>query len=96
MNNTINWRDKHYSIMSDFIKYINNISNKFILKGGTSLMLCYGLTRFSEDIDLDGFDKNFIKIVDKWIQRHNDFTYRVGKNTDTFKRVFIHYGGKNH
>lgn len=27
--------------------------NPFVLKGGTALMECYGLDRFSEDIDLD-------------------------------------------
>ena len=27
------------------------------LKGGTALLLCYGLDRFSEDIDLDGRKK---------------------------------------
>lgn len=30
----------------------------FILKGGTSLMLYYGLDRFSEDIDLDSKTNN--------------------------------------
>jgi hypothetical protein len=31
-------------------------------------MMCYGLTRFSEDIYLDGFDKSsFSKIIDTFV-----------------------------
>lgn len=91
------WKVMHYEIIKDFMSYLSaNAGNKYILKGGTSLMLCYGLTRFSEDIDLDGFDSNFIKYVDNFIKsfsnKYPSISYRVAKNTDTVKRVFIHYG----
>ena len=52
------WRILYGEIIKDFLYFLNNKSNKFVLKGDTSLMMCYNLTRFSEDIDLDGFDKN--------------------------------------
>ena len=91
------WKVMHYEIIKDFMSYLSaSAGNKYILKGGTSLMLCYGLTRFSEDIDLDGFDNNFIKYVDNFIKsfsnKYPSISYRVAKNTDTVKRVFIHYG----
>ena len=45
----------HKKVIIDFLNYLNSQTDQFILKGGTALMLCYGLNRFSEDIDLDGF-----------------------------------------
>lgn len=93
----VDWRILHGTIISDFLTYLNSISSRFILKGGTSLMMCYGLNRFSEDIDLDGFDKSFFKYVDSFISqfrvKYPSISYRVGKDTDTVKRVLIHYGG---
>ena len=92
------WRVMHYEIMKDFLMFLNTKSNRFVLKEGTSLLFCYGLTRFSEDIDLDGFDNRFLKIVDMFIfaykRKYSELTYRVAKNTDTVKRVMVHYGGK--
>lgn len=91
------WKAMHYEIIKDFMSYLSaSAGNKYILKGGTSLMLCYGLTRFSEDIDLDGFDNNFFKIVESFIKQYKckypELSYRKAKDTDTVKRVFIHYG----
>ena len=54
-------RKLHFEIIKDFLLYLNRVSKDYILKGGTSLMTCYGLDRFSEDIDLDGFNKNFLQ-----------------------------------
>lgn len=57
------WKMKHRGIMVLFLRFINNLSSDFILKGGTALMLCYSLDRFSEDIDLNGFNPNFLGIL---------------------------------
>jgi predicted nucleotidyltransferase component of viral defense system len=93
------WRILHGQIMGDFLLFINSHSNKFVLKGGTSLMMCYNLTRFSEDIDLDSTDKSgFFKIVNAFVgtfsEKYPGISYRNAKDTDTVKRVMIHYGGK--
>ena len=62
-------------------------------------MLCYNLDRFSEDIDLDGFDnkKHFFNIVNLFINEFNkkykNLSFRKAKDTETVKRVFIHFGG---
>lgn len=89
-----NWRDAHGNIIRKFLLELNNASKNYILKGGTSLMMCYGLDRFSEDIDLDAFNakagiENF---VNNFCNKYG-YTYRIAKNTETVKRYMIHYGG---
>lgn len=91
------WRDAHYNLMKSFVYFLNRMTKKFPLKGGTALLMCYNLDRFSEDLDFDGFDPNFLSYVERFKNEYNkqsqvQITYRVGKNTDTVKRVFIHYG----
>lgn len=86
------WRVAHYNAISNFLIYLNSVSRAYVLKGGTSLMMCYNLSRFSEDIDLDGFANNIVMIVEEFCIS-NGFNYRVAKNTDTVKRYMIHYGG---
>lgn len=86
------WRQLHGSVIHSFLLYLNSLTSAYVLKGGTALMCCYNLDRFSEDIDLDSNDKTTIlKVVDSFC-RCNNFTYRVGKDTDTVKRYFINYG----
>lgn len=83
--------EKHGKVINKFLNYLNEQSNQFILKGGTALMTCYGLNRFSEDIDLDSTNKNqFFKIVDTFCKKNN-CEYRIAKDTDTTKRANIHY-----
>lgn len=85
------WRVEHKKTIDSFLGYLNKVSEDFILKGGTALLTCYGLDRFSEDIDLDGKNTNIESIV-KDFCTSNSFTYRIGKDTDTAKRYFINYG----
>ena len=59
-------------------------------------MTCYGLNRFSEDIDLDGkHRKDIISIIDEYC-KVNNYSFRIGKETDTVKRCFIDYGDIGH
>lgn len=91
MNQYNDWRDKHYKIIADFLFYLNQKTDDFILKGGTSLLTCYHLDRFSEDIDLDANSKRSIqKIVEDFCEEYN-YTYRVPKDTNTTKRFLIDY-----
>ena len=46
------WQQDHKEVIHQFLKQMNTVSSSFILKGGTALMECYGLDRFSEDIDI--------------------------------------------
>ena len=86
-----NWRDIHYKVIIDFLQYLNKKTDIFILKGGTSLLACYNLDRFSEDIDLDAKgNKNIKKIIEDFCKLHN-YEYRIAKDTETVKRFMIKY-----
>jgi len=92
------WKVRHGEIIREFTNSLNKIMNKsgneFVLKGGTALMLCYGLDRFSEDIDLDKNRGagNLLKFVDTHCKQFG-YEYRIAKDTNTVKRAFINYGG---
>lgn len=91
MNRCSDWRKEHHEVIMQFLKYLNKKTDDFILKGGTSLLACYDLDRFSEDIDLDARSKrNFRKVIDDFCKMNN-YTYKVPKDTDTTKRFLIHY-----
>jgi predicted nucleotidyltransferase component of viral defense system len=85
------WKLEHRKVIDSFLKYLNEASEAFVLKGGTALLLCYGLDRFSEDIDMDGQDTDIESIVSSFCE-NKGFTYRVGKDTATVKRYFLNYG----
>ena len=93
------WRNEHKRVIIDFINYLNRSINNYILKGGTSLMLFYGLDRFSEDIDFDNVpgdrfhrtgERDIFKIVSNFCQEQG-YEYRIAKDTQEVSRVFIHY-----
>jgi predicted nucleotidyltransferase component of viral defense system len=68
-----------------------------ILKGGTGLLLCYGLDRFSEDMDFDiapGF--SFDKVCESINLSYEKLNIKINKrivkkDTDTTKRLMYHY-----
>lgn len=71
-------------------------ANPFVLKGGTALMECYGLDRFSEDIDLDALRSNvpssrFFGVIDSVCSREG-YSWRKAKDTPTVRRAFVDYG----
>lgn len=88
------WKKEHGRVIDSFLEEMNKFSDRYVLKGGTALMKCYGLNRFSEDIDLDGTGTEIISIVDRFCREHN-YEYRIAKNTDTVKRCMIHYNAEN-
>jgi len=67
-----NFQDQEYGrkLLRAVAEAISKDNSSIVLKGGTALMLCYGLERFSEDIDLDSTIKpgNFSGIVDRAIK----------------------------
>lgn len=46
-------RDHGHAIRRILMRINSTAANPFVLKGGTALMECYELDRFSEDINLD-------------------------------------------
>ena len=57
-----NWQKAHGHTIKDFLRFLNNQTDRFILKGGTALAQCYKLPRFSEDIEVPQFVKQFLTI----------------------------------
>jgi len=84
----------HVDIMKEIARSLSD--TPFILKGGTALLLAYGLDRFSEDLD---FDSN------KHLRLENRIEKAVGplvkidsvdvlKNTETVQRYRVKYSTK--
>jgi len=90
------WRELHSEVMDKLINYLfDNYIDSFILKGGTALAKCYGLDRFSEDIDLDGIQGSNPEDAVKAFCKHYGYTYRIAKDTETTKRYMINYGNES-
>lgn len=87
------WRTKHREVIDSVLSIINSDSDRYVLKGGTALMTCYELDRFSEDIDMDSPDRDSLKYIQQYC-KETGATYRIAKDTETTTRYFIHYGGK--
>ncbi|WEV72928.1 nucleotidyl transferase AbiEii/AbiGii toxin family protein [Bifidobacterium sp. ESL0790] len=89
--------DEHRAAIDNILRSLNAPeSNPFILKGGTALMACYGLDRFSEDIDLDGERANipssrFFGAVETACRKHG-YSWRKAKDTPAMRRAFVDYG----
>ncbi len=84
---------QHKQIEQQFLTYIGT-STPLILKGETALMFCYGLNRFSEDLDFDTQypQYNILNTIQKFCAT-NQYQYNLKKDTPTVQRVTIHYGG---
>ena len=81
---------RHVEIMRNFLTELNKETDTFILKGGTGLLLSYGLNRFSEDIDLDGAKKRLKGFVEHYCRNHG-FSFRIAKDTPTIERFMLAY-----
>lgn len=78
-------------VMKDILLFINKYDNHTtILKGGTSLMFCYGLDRFSEDIDLDSTNKNIGKLIKEYCDIKG-YSFNIKKDTNTVKRYMVEF-----
>lgn len=63
-----NWQEDHGKIITNFLSLLNKTTVQFVLKGSTALSCCYGLDRFSEDIDLDGKNKTLKRLLKDSVQ----------------------------
>lgn len=74
---------------------VRGLANRpLVLKGGTSLMLAYGMDRYSEDIDYDSNTRIVLaKDVDTIMRDKTRMEYaiKIKKDTDTTSRIFVHY-----
>ena len=83
---------EHLKVIEQFLKYLNEKSNQYILKGGSALKFCYGNSRMTQDIDLDSINHETIKkIIPEFCKKYN-YQFRIAKDTNTVQRYFINYG----
>lgn len=87
------WQEVHRKVIDEFLVFLNVNTDSFILKDETALLECYGLDRFSEDIDLDGKDFNIGEYVAAFCEERG-YDFRIAKDTDTVKRFMVHYGNE--
>lgn len=84
-------QSEHIRIMQSVMAEIGALP--LVLKWWTSLLLCYGLDRFSEDLDLDGWKK--LNIANRLKSVFNravlKYEIRVAKDTDTTQRFNVYY-----
>ena len=90
-----NWQTAHRKVIIDFLTFLNKESDQFVLKGGTALYVCYGLDRFSEDIDLDSTKRDIKECVRRFCSAYN-YEVTVTKDTNLVKRCMINYGQDDH
>lgn len=81
----------HVRIMRAVLSALQN--TPLVLKGGTSLLLCHGLDRFSEDLDFDSPKRlNLESRVGHALRAlTTDLRITRTKNTDTVQRYRIEY-----
>lgn len=86
-------RQLHVDIMRAIARDFHDIP--MVLKGGTALLLCYGLDRFSEDLDFDAPKKfNIAGRVERILsQKTKSHSVRTVKDTETVQRLKAHYTG---
>lgn len=87
------WYAQHKRVERNFLASLDS-NSPLILKGGTALMFCYGLDRFSEDLDFDAIAHANTERYVKSFCSKNGYSYFRKKYTDTVQRLTIHYGGE--
>ena len=81
---TKNKQKEHLKVIEQFLKYLNEKSNEYILKGGSALKFCYGNSRMTQDIDLDSINHETIKkIIPEFCKKYN-YQFRIVKDTEIF------------
>ena len=89
----------HLEVMTEICHSFNRNGLPMVLKGGTALKLCYGLDRFSEDLDFDcakslNLDSSIQAVfaqLGKTRQHLRNPDVSVTKDTQTVKRYRIIY-----
>jgi len=82
----------HKTLIETIVKGLAD--KPLVVKGGTSLMLAYGLDRYSEDIDYDSNTKVDLPAAVDTIMRNQtrmEYAIKTKKHTDTTSRIFVNY-----
>ena len=92
---------EHLEVMTEICHSFNRKGMPMVLKGGTALKLCYGLDRFSEDLDFDcakslNLESSIAAVfaqLGKTQANLRNPEISVTKDTQTVKRYRIIYAG---
>jgi len=87
-------QNQHVYVMKRIAQSVND--TPMVLKGGTALMLTYGLDRYSEDLDFDAPKAISLESRIQAALKTTKITVdniNIKKNTDTVKRWIIQYSG---
>lgn len=86
-------RALHVQIMQAIAHDFHDL--QMVLKGGTALLLCYGLDRFSEDLDFDSPKKFSItrRVEHTFAKFSPVYEVKTVKDTATVQRLKSHYQG---
>ena len=90
------WQAKQEKVMLSFLEELNRETNRFVLKGGMAIRACYGLDRFSDDIDLEGYQGTHLTWFVAMFCGERGYAYRLAKSTPTVERFLIDYGEVGH
>lgn len=88
----LSWYKQHKKCMDDFCNFLFKRSNDHILKGGSALLYCYGLSRVSEDLDFNCYKDDLLDFVIEFCNKHG-YLYNVKKDSEYKKKILINYGG---
>lgn len=89
----MDWRNQHRIVQKQLLA-ATSPDKDLALKGGTALMECYGLNRFSEYLDFDACHQGIDTIKHfSTIAKSYNYECNVKKDTNTVQRVLIDYGG---
>ncbi|MBS9779560.1 MAG: nucleotidyl transferase AbiEii/AbiGii toxin family protein [Moraxellaceae bacterium] len=96
--------EAHYKLMQEIVKSLQK-TKPLVLKGGTALLLAYGLDRFSEDLDFDVSDelkakgtlnlKSQLEAIKSKTGEFNVIKVKLRKDTDTTTRYMLDYRAKD-
>lgn len=100
MSLTDEQQGEHIEVMTAICHTFYKKGLPMVLKGGTALRLCYGLDRFSEDLDFDCAKSLNLEPTIKEVYAHlgkskghlRNPEIAIKKDTDTVKRYRITYG----
>lgn len=84
-------QQNHLRVMREVLSSVQD--TPLVLKGGTALLVCYGLDRFSEDLDFDAPKK--LNLESRMESALSRFTSKLKitrtKDTDTVQRYRLEY-----
>ncbi len=93
-------QEEHTAVMTAICRGFNQKNLPMVLKGGTALKLCYGLDRFSEDLDFDCAKSLNLESALREVFAQEGKTkahlrspdISIKKDTNTVKRYRVIYG----